>query len=60
MAWELNHVLSAIQFNPSLCKGPPGVDAEKGQKVIKMKNTLQRTLVLVTSGISELFGQHIE
>ena len=37
-----------------------GRNEVKGQKVIKMENTLQRNLVLVTSGISELFGQHIE
>ena len=42
---------------PSLTRGR---NAVKGQKGNKMEDTLQRNLVLVTSGISELFGQHIE
>ena len=42
---------------PSLTRGR---NAVKGQKGNKMEDTLQRKLVLVTSGISELFGQHIE
>ena len=51
MAWGLKYLLSTIQLNPILCEGPirgRNVVKDIFQKVIKMKNMLQKTLVLVT------------